>query len=209
MDVYCIVDKTIMLETPTPKMYLAAPLAYDDTKAHAMRVTVQNEDGTAADMTGIGVTATMKLDGNNTTVEGITGTVSGNVCQVILPAACYAVPGYYVFNMNLTKSGGYNRTVLWVEGIVEKNTSGTIIDPGTAVTNYSTVIANANAAASAANAAAESANSAASSATAVVNSSVRYDTTQSLTAAQKKRARTNIGAAEIAEDNQTGLIITI
>lgn len=208
MEVYCIVDKTIVLDTPTPKTYLAAPLAYDNTKAHSMRVTVKNKNGGDADLTGIGVTATMKLEGNNTTVTAITGTVSGNVAQVILPAACYAVPGYYTFNMDFTKSGGYNRTVLWVEGTVEKNTSGTPIDPGTSVTNYSTIIANANAAASAANAAASSANSAASAASSVAAGAVQYNTTQSLTAAQKTRARANIGAAT-ATDDQTGLLITV
>ena len=65
--------------------------------------------------------------------------------------------------MNLT-SNGTTRTVLWVEGFVERNTSGTIIDPGTPVGNIEQAIGNANAAASAANAAAETATQAASAA---------------------------------------------
>ncbi len=51
----------------------------------------------------------------------------------------------------------FTRTVLWVEGHVERNVGGTIIDPGTPVGNISTAIANANAAATAASEAATAA----------------------------------------------------
>lgn len=47
-----------------------------------------------------------------------------------------------------------NRTALWVEGMVERNTTETIIDPGTPVSNIDQAIANCNAAAAEAEAAA-------------------------------------------------------
>ena len=142
------------LSEPTPKVLLAEPLVYNNAKAHAMQLTVLNDDGTDASLSGVSVAGTMMLRGNGTTVTPLNGSVSGNVAQVILPAACYAVPGRFTFIMNMTKTGGYTRGALIVEGRVERTTTGSAVDPGTPVTDYSTIIANANAAADAATAAA-------------------------------------------------------
>lgn len=152
-DVYCIINKTIKLADRTQKINLNEPLAYDNANAHAMRVTVFNDDGGPESLSGVGVVGSfMKADGN--TVTPINGTVNGNVAEVILPASCYVTPGRYKFTMNLSVNGT-TRTALWVEGHVERNVGGTIIDPGTPVGNISTAIANANAAASRAEEAAE------------------------------------------------------
>ena len=210
-DVYCIINKTIKLADRTQKINLNEPLAYDNANAHAMRVTVFNDDGGPESLSGVGVVGSfMKSDGN--TVTPINGTVNGNVAEVILPASCYVTPGRYKFTMNLSKqtpeptdgidafstskayaegdkvvydnkvyvfttshsAGAWNgnqaeqsilsftRTVLWVEGHVERNVGGTIIDPGTPVGNISTAIANANAATESATQAANRANQAAS-----------------------------------------------
>jgi len=209
-EVYCIVNKTIKLADRTQKINLNEPLAYDNANAHAMRVTVFNDDGGPESLSGVGVVGNfMKSDGN--TVTPINGTVNGNVAEVILPASCYVTPGRYKFTMNLAKteaeptdgieafstskayakgdkvvynskvyvftsahSAGawsgidaeesilnYSRTVLWVEGHVEKNINGTIIDPGTPVTNIDQIISQANATAASATQAATRANAAA------------------------------------------------
>ena len=197
MDVFCIVQQTVKLSTPTKKTQLQTPLAYNNTLAHAMRVTVLNEDGTDALLTGVGVTASMmRADGE--TVTPILGTATGNVAEVILPGACYVVPGRFKFCMNLFKAtpttgindfststsyakgalvvyndvvyrfiathaagawkgtgengdvvpDGSMRTVLWVEGYVERNTTEEIVDPGTPVGNITQAITNAQSAAS-------------------------------------------------------------
>ena len=153
-DVYCIVNKTMQLSDRTQKTNINEPLAYDNALAHAMRVTVVNDDG-PEDLSGVGVVGNFKKS-NGETVTPINGTVSGNVAEVILPASCYVTPGRFEFTLNLSKDGA-TRTVLWVQGHVEKNVNGTIIDPGTPVGNISTAIANANAAATAASEAAETA----------------------------------------------------
>lgn len=151
-DVYCVVNQSIKLKDITRKINIHEPLAYDNALAHAMQVTVFDDDGQPESLAGVGVVGSfMKADGN--TVTPINGTVSGNVAQVILPASCYVTPGRFKFTMNLSGSGT-TRTVLWVEGHVERNIGGTIIDPGTPVGNISTAIDNANAAASAASQAA-------------------------------------------------------
>lgn len=159
MEVYCIVNETKLIEAPTRKIDLSEPLAYNNAFAHAFRVTIHNDDENEADLTGISVTGTF-LKANDEAVDPIVGSIingeGGNPCvaQVVLPPSCYVTPGRFKFTMNFTKSGGIARTIQWVEGRVEKNTSGTIIDPGSPVTNYSTIIANANAAAEAATTAA-------------------------------------------------------
>ena len=153
-EVYCIINQTIKLADRTHKVYMNEPLAYDNALAHAMQVTVFNDEG-EEDLSGVGVVGSF-MKANGDTVSPITGTVSGNTAQVILPASCYVTPGRFKFTMNLSKDGA-TRTVLWAEGHVERNVGGTIIDPGTPVGNISTVIAEANAAATAANEAAEAA----------------------------------------------------
>lgn len=168
INVNCIVNCNIKLSEPTKEIFLSTPLAYNNTLAHAMRVTVYNDDGTEADLTGVGVTGVF-LRADNQAVDPINGTIivnaSGvkNIAEIILPASCYIVPGRYTFTMNLTANGS-TRTALWVEGHVKRNTSGTIIDPGTPVGNIEQAIGNANAAASAATTAATAANTAATNA---------------------------------------------
>lgn len=166
--VNCIVNCNIKLSEPTKEIFLSTPLAYNNTLAHAMRVTVYNDDGTEADLTGVGVTGVF-LRADDNAVDPINGDIvesaSGvnNIAEIILPASCYIVPGRFTFSMNLTADNA-TRTALWVEGHVKRNTSGTIIDPGTPVGNIEQAIGNANSAASAANAAAETATQAAAAA---------------------------------------------
>ena len=171
--VNCIVNCNIKLSEPTKEIFLSTPLAYNNTLAHAMRVTVYNDDGTEADLTGVGVTGVfLRADDNavdpinGDIVEGASGV--NNIAEIILPASCYIVPGRFTFSMNLT-AGNATRTALWVEGHVKRNTSGTIIDPGTPVGNIEQAIGSANSAASAANAAAETATQAAAAAQDVVD----------------------------------------
>lgn len=207
-EVFCIVNHARKLSTPTRKVQMAEPLAYSNSQAHSFRFTAYNDDDTEANLQAEGVGAVgnfLKADGN--TVSPINGTVIGNVAEVVLPESCYLVPGRFKFTMDLTNTSGASRTVIWVEGIVERNISGTITDPGTPVGNIAQAIGQANAAASSANQAASDANSAASAANAAANQAVRYDEDQSLTAAQQTQARGNIGAANVSVSGTTLVIV--
>lgn len=165
MNVNCVVSRSGRLCDQTGKIYLETPLAWNNALAHAMRYTALDDAWAAADLTGIGVTGSfLRADGE--TVEPINGTVTGNVAEVILPPPCYVIPGHFKFTMHLTDQSGATRSVMWVEGTVERNTSTAQLDPGTPIPNISQAIGQANAAASAASAAATSANDAAASATA-------------------------------------------
>lgn len=167
-NVYCIVQKTVKLSEPTGKTQLQQPLAYDNALAHSIRAYVVADDGTPEDLTGISVVASMlKADGN--TVAPINGTAVYNKAEVVLPESCYLTPGRFKLTMNLV-DGNASRTILWVEGYVEKNISGTIIDPGTPVGNISQAIGAANSAATSATTAAASALEAAEEAEAYAES---------------------------------------
>lgn len=155
MNVNCIVSRTIRLAEPTKKITLHEPLAYNNQFAHAMQVAVVDDDKQPVELTGVSVVGTF-LNNDGVTVDPIVGTVDGNVASVLLPPGCYVCPGWYCFTMNLV-FGGASRTVLWVEGMVERNVSGNISDPGTPVGNIEQAVGNANAAAAAANTAAANA----------------------------------------------------
>ena len=249
MSVLCVIDQKMTLEDVTRKVHLAAPLAYDNSNAHSMRVTVFNQDGTEADLTGISAVGSfMRLTDTGGTVTPINGTVTGNVAEVILPGSCYVVPGRFRFTLNLSEltpttgiddfstsesyskgdlvvySGavwrftsahsagawtgtdavldGNMRTALWVEGVVERNISGTIIDPGTPVGNIEQAIGaataaatTATAAAGTANTAAQAANDAAAAAATAMAGAVRFDQSQTIPDGGTV-ARSNIGAAD-------------
>ena len=157
-EVYCIVNKTIKLADRTQKINLNEPLAYDNANAHAMRVTVFNDDGEPESLSGIECKGSFTPSGGNT-LTPIPGEITGvglNVAQVILPAACYVHPGRFKFTMNLTKQDGTSRTVLWVEGHVERNRTQTIEVP-TEILDVDQVIMEASAAARDAREAAENA----------------------------------------------------
>ena len=161
MEVYCVVQKAGKINEPTKKITLNEPLAYNNALAHAMRYIVFDKNNVPIDLEeeNVSVTASF-LKSNTVTVEPILGTVNGNVAEIILPPSCYVTPGRFKFTMNLNK-GDASRTVLWVEGLVERNTTDQIVDPGTPVANITQAIGNANAAAAAANTAAAAATAAA------------------------------------------------
>ena len=110
-------------------------------------------------------------------------TIDGNVAYVTLPPACYANEGQFCLAIKLNKSG-VTTTMRIVDGMVENTgvTGATV--PATQVPTSDQILA------------------AYDAAVAMAQASVRFDTAQSLTTAQKTQARTNIDAAgmeDIAE----------
>lgn len=244
-DVYCIVRRTVKITEEAPVVTLKRPLAYDNAYAHAVEVTLLNDNGTPADLTGAGVVASMlRADGKG--VFPINGTIAGNIAQVILPPSCYVVPGRIKLTVNLVKptpadgvtvfspdddytkgsivavngvvyrftddhpQGEWTgedavpdstiRTILWVEGTAERNTSNELVDPGSSY-GITAAIGGANAAAASATQAAQLATQAAQEATEAADHSVQYNSTQTLTTAQKATARSNIGLSAVDDGN--------
>lgn len=112
----------------------------------------------------------------------ITGRTYGNTAEIVLPQACYAYSGEFVLTIWLCDSVDDLRVICAFTGNIVKSSSGNEIDPGSVVPDITALLAQLQAcedATDAANAAADHA--------------VRYDAVQSLTEAQKARARANIG----------------
>lgn len=121
--------------------------------------------------------------GNNIALTSY-GTVSGNVAYVTLPQACYNYEGQFCLAIKLV-GGGVTSTVRIIDGIVDNTFTGSAVAPTGSVPTYQEIIAQYDEMVEATEAA-----------EAVVTKSVRYDTSQSLTDAQKAQARTNMGAAD-------------
>lgn len=159
------------------------PLAYPGSaNAHQWCVYVKNH-GIPLDLTGNTVTAYFqRSDGNVVVVQGDT---IDNMAYVIIPAEVYAISGIVKAYMDVVLAGSAITPVAGITFNVPQNMSGDIIDPGEVIpASLEELLAEIDAM-----------RQATAEARAVVSSSVRYDTAQTLTDAQKERARWNIDAA--------------
>lgn len=116
----------------------------------------------------------------------MTGTVSANVLSIVLPEEAYAIEG--PLNIVVKSVAGNARTsVFFGMGTVLIGQTGTIVNPGDVIPDITELMA-----------AIDQMEQATAAAEAAATKSVRYDTAQSLTDAQKTQARINIGAAQAA-----------
>ena len=152
--------------------------------AEASRILLEvYQGGLPYDLTGSTCVATV-IRADYSEVP-ITGTVSANKMYIDLPQEAYACDGRIIIIMRNVQ-GQSDVSLFYGIGTVLIGAAGTVINPGGRIPTLVDLMAELDAmadATAAANAAAEK--------------SVRYDTAQSLTDAQKLQARTNIRAADI------------
>lgn len=144
-----------------------------DNKGNLVGVRVF-DDGTPVNLTGNAVGYCILANGASVPV---TGSISGNRLWIIMPDTAYAVPGtinIILKNTNITEATTLAAVVSSVVGI-----GGVVADPTQQTIDAWTAQINATI-------------------TALRNGVVRYDTEQSLTAAQKTQARNNMGANTLA-----------
>lgn len=103
----------------------------------------------------------------------VAGTVSGNKAYIVLPDSAYSTPGVINIILKLTE----NNTVTTLAAVVSTviGVGGVVVTPNTQTIEEWTAQINAVI-------------------SSLQNGAVRYDASQSLTTAQKARARTNIAA---------------
>lgn len=114
------------------------------------------------------------------------GTISNNVAYVTLPQACYNYEGQFTLAIKVINSSlGITGTMRIVDGMVDNTNTGSAVAPTGTVPTYQEVLAVYD------------------EMVAAKSGSVRFDITQSLTTAQRKKARDNIGisAEQISGDN--------
>lgn len=122
----------------------------------------------------------------------LTGTISDNEAYVELDNACYQVEGTITVHVKWV-SGSLETTLISFYGTVEITETGAVIQPSTPIPDLPELLASI-----------EEMQEATAAAEAAATKSVRYDTTQSLTDAQKTTARQNIGAAQISPTDSSG-----
>ena len=117
----------------------------------------------------------MRPGRTNLQIQGSTYTsVSGNTAYVILPQDAYAYEGQFSLAIKLI-GGGVTGTIRIIDGIIDNTGTTGAVSPSSEVPTSTEIIAAYNEAVD------------------VIEGSVRFDTTQSLTAAQQATAQSNMG----------------
>jgi len=170
-----IVD--INLETGNiHRSFLKHSIGYLDQKADHFGVRVFR-DGEEVNLSSATVAGYFLPPQGNPIAITSGNIVSGNVAEVVLPAACYNYNGHFTLAIKLIDvSAGITGTVRFVDGMIDNTSASGSVSPVPTDPTWQEILAAYN------------------QCTTVVNSSVRFDTTQSLTAAQKATARSNIDA---------------
>lgn len=157
------------LKQPVRMIYPKGNLFENDNNGNLVGVRVFNGD-TPATLTGSCVGYCILSNGASIPVNG---TISGNSAYIIIPSSAYAVPGPII--VVIKNINGSNVATLAAICTTVIGIGGTIEDPSAAVIAEWTATINA-------------------AISTVQSNSVRFDAAQSLTAAQKAQAKSNINA---------------
>lgn len=124
------------LSNPVQVQYLHGNVFSQDNGGNLIGVNVY-QDGQPATLSGSVSGLAIRADG--ATVAITNGTLSGNRASVILPAACYAVPGVISVVVKLT-SGETVTTLCAVVTNVYQSSTDTAVDPGTIIPDITALI---------------------------------------------------------------------
>lgn len=154
-----------------------------DNLAHTWEVQVKR-NGIPVDMTGGNVVGYFQRKDGNTVM--VNGTIEDSICKVTMAQECYAISGAMKAVMRYTEASTHTVITLayhafTVQGRID---DGGIIDPGEVIPSIDDLLAEI-----------EAMEQATAAAEAAATKSVRYDSAQTLTDAQKEQARGNIDAA--------------
>ena len=129
-------DLMCNLNQPVAATFLHGNLFSQDNAGNTINVHVM-ENGEPATIGGTVSANVIRADGNTVAVSGA---IDGNKAYVILPQACYAVPGRVEIIIKLTQ----NTTITTIAAIVAnvyRSTTDTVVDPGTIIPSIQTLIA--------------------------------------------------------------------
>lgn len=123
------------LKKPINVQLLNGNLFSQDNQGNLIGVEVF-DNGEPASLTGTVSANIIRADGGTVAA---TGTLSGNKCSVVLPAAAYAIPGLETIVIKLTSSGVVTTLLALVVTIYRASTD-TAVDPGTVMPSIQTLI---------------------------------------------------------------------
>ena len=125
----CDLKKTVQIKC------LSGNLFSMDNDGNLLGVNVY-DDGEPASLSGTVSGNVIRADGGTVAV---TGTLSGNQASIVLPQACYVVPGNLTITIKLTSSGTVT-TLACIIGIVYRSSTDTAVDPGTIIPSIEALI---------------------------------------------------------------------
>ena len=129
-------DLICNLNQPVAATFLHGNLFSQDNAGNTINVHVM-ENGEPATIGGTVSANVIRADGNTVAVSGA---IEGNKAYVILPQACYAVPGRVEIIIKLTQ-GTTITTIAAIVANVYRSTTDTVVDPGTIIPSIQTLIA--------------------------------------------------------------------
>lgn len=129
-------DLICNLNQPVAATFLHGNLFSQDNAGNTINVYVM-KNGEPATIGGTVSANVIRADGNTVAVSGA---IDGNKAYVILPQACYAVPGRVEIIIKLTQSTTIT-TIAAIVANVYRSTTDTVVDPGTIIPSISSLIA--------------------------------------------------------------------
>ena len=123
------------LKKPIKVQLLNGNLFSQDNQGNLIGVEVF-DNGEPASLAGTVSANIIRADGGTVAA---TGTLSGNKCSVVLPAAAYAIPGLETIVIKLTSSGVVTTLLALVVTIYRASTD-TAVDPGTVMPSIQSLI---------------------------------------------------------------------
>lgn len=184
------IRRTIELTKPVEEEYLGEVFLTESKKAHTFELTIERRKEPVP-LRGYSVQA-LFITPNRVTLT-VDGTYEGNVALLTLPKACYELEGEFVVSIMIFNTDRIT-PVFYGKGDIRLSTTSNQASPITPLPSLTELIAEMNAM-----------HEAAAEARAAAEQSVRYDSDQHLTDAEKLRARNNIGALSVRVEN--GLLL--
>jgi len=120
---------------PVKVRYLDGNVFSMDNNGNLIGIEVL-ENGEPASISGSVSASVIRADGGTVAVQG---QKEGNKCSVILPQACYAVPGAISIVIKLT-SGSDISTIGAIVGNVYQSSTDTVVDPGEIIPSIAALI---------------------------------------------------------------------
>lgn len=124
------------LQAPVQVQYLDGNVFSQDNLGNLIGVHVF-DDGEPAVLSGTVSGNVIRADGGTVAV---TGSLTGNDCYIILPAAAYAIPGPISIIVKLT-GGGSTTTICAIVANVYQSSTDAAVDPGTIIPSVAALIA--------------------------------------------------------------------
>ena len=131
-----VTDLHCDLTQPVKPQFLHGNMFSQDNAANTINVHVFN-DGEPAALGGSISANVIRSDGSTVAVSGA---IEGNKAYIILPQACYAIPGVIKIIIKNTESTTVT-TIAAVVANVYASSTDTVVDPGTIIPSVTTLIA--------------------------------------------------------------------